>query len=113
MPREHREIIFSLQELESAVRSYARVTPRFLPVGEQIACSPDASGGLAITVHATYGATVQEMVIEVRPEDIEALLIRFCLENNVMLPRAGQKRVVGHEDGLALFIDLEQAMVPS
>jgi hypothetical protein len=112
MPREHREIIFSPEELESAVRSYARVTPRFLPVAEHVACSHDGAGGLTITVQATYGATVQEMSIEAKPADIEALLIRFCLENNVMLPRAGRKRVVAHEDGLALLIELEQAMIP-
>lgn len=112
MPRERREIIFSLEEVESAVRSYARVTPRFLPVVEQIACSHDAAGRLTIAVRAAYGATVQEMKIEARPRDTAALLVRFCLENNIMLPRAGRKSVVAREDGLALLIEIEQATVP-
>jgi hypothetical protein len=35
------------------------------------------------------------------------VLIRFCLENNVALPRSGRKRAVGHAGQAALEIHVE------
>jgi hypothetical protein len=52
-----------------------------------------------------YGDGRQKMDVPLRDVDILGLLIRFLLENNVPIPRAGTKAAMVIDGNVALSID--------
>ncbi|MBV9116960.1 MAG: hypothetical protein JOY63_06310 [Acetobacteraceae bacterium] len=91
-------------ELRQAVEAFRRVTPDVLPAGALRAIrveDGDASPVLTASVQAG------ERVLDVRLRDtsVLALLVRFCLENNVPIPKRGNKAVRLVDGLLTLVID--------
>ena len=106
MPRETRQIALSDDELLHAIQSYRRMQPNFLPHGPilrtSFARTEELGLHLTVAVRMRYGANEQEIEVRAQEADLLALLIRFCLENNVPVPRRGEKqaRIV---DGAAVL----------
>jgi hypothetical protein len=101
MPIERREISLHTHELMQAVASYARQTPGALPVGEILGVCPSqaSSGRPSVVVSVMLSAEPDGPPIDVRLtyESVFELLIRFCREEGIPMPRSGKKeaRVVG------------------
>lgn len=108
MPRETRQIILSDEELLQAIRSYRRVRPAVLPQGDILSTSLETIEGghtrLNVVVQMRYGTSQLEAVIGLQEADLLALLIRFCLENNVPVPRRGEKSVASMDGEVALLV---------
>jgi hypothetical protein len=112
MPIEKRQILLSEDEVIHAIVAYRNVTPAFLPRGDilKLSVSPtthDGPGGaeVTVTICMRYGSTEQMVDLKVDPADIVNLLIRFCLENNIPMPRQGTKATVLIDGMLALAIE--------
>lgn len=108
MPIERRQIILSEAEVLLAIESYRRTRSEFLPHGEVtgLALKPaprDGGAQLAVNVGMVYGQTRHTIAIEAAEADIVHLLIRFCLENNIPIPKIGRKSA-GIIDGMLALI---------
>jgi len=86
-----RKIIFTTAELMTAFESYGRTSPKFMPNGRVIACIPTEQDGIQITIAMRYGSSTHNVDFIYRGLDVLRPLILFCIENNIMLPRNGQK----------------------
>jgi len=104
VPIERRTISLLEDELRQAVEAFRRVTPDVLPAGALRAVRIE--GGDAAPV-LTASVQAGERVLDVRLRDtsVLALLIRFCLENNVPIPKRGNKAVRLVDGLLTLVID--------
>jgi hypothetical protein len=103
MPGEYRLITLSNEELGVALASFRRVNPDFLPPGSMTLFLVTRDG-LEVTIAAADGTTSRSAVA------FDALvepLISFCLDSNIKLPRAAQKRAVVSEGALALEMRLD------
>ena len=109
---ELRRIMFSNEELLCAFRSFAR-KKRTPPLFEDIlSCSPveDTSSGsvIKIEVKASPDNPKASEVLYASGEVLPRLVL-FCLENNIMLPRFGQKtfEVFNSRASLVVRLNLE------
>lgn len=106
MVRKVRKIMMSLDEVCRAYECYQRVTPDFLPKAGIIACKT-ADGAVILTVERTDGASSQRQEIIFKGFDIFKPLIRFCIENNILLPRDGTKSISIEADKVVLHMELD------
>ncbi len=112
MPSEHRQIVFSAQEIIAALvilRDETAILPRgrisalkFLEDGEAIV------GLVSIVAKAGRRASEQKVPAEV----LGAALIRLCTAERIPLARKAKKRLVRSGEGLALHLDLNAQQVP-
>jgi hypothetical protein len=58
---------------------------------------------LVVSVVMVYGQTRHTISIEIAEADIVHLLIRFCLENNIPIPKVGRKSA-GIIDGMLALV---------
>ena len=112
MVQEIRKIIFSSEELAEAFEAYARTTPDFLPAGKIASCAAVNEDGNKVVVKMD---TPDARELTYAGADALHPLIRFCLENNVMLPRDGRKTFMV-ADGKAILavtlnLDVDLAFV--
>jgi hypothetical protein len=113
MPVEIREVILDQDELLQAIHSYTRTLPTKYPPGRVVASAsrstpegllieasinPPNCGDQVITTQLTGDAPVE-------------MLVRFCLENNIPVPRSGKKMVRAAESGMVLTITLSGAQL--
>ncbi|MHA1566775.1 MAG: hypothetical protein ACTSX7_15800 [Alphaproteobacteria bacterium] len=90
MPHEHRQIIFTPEELSKAVAAHNRVADPPLIHGTYCSCWIDGDE-VKVMSEISDGSGIQELVVTLPKKFVLASLIRFCVESNIMLPRAGKK----------------------
>jgi hypothetical protein len=107
MAIEIRRIILSRDEIVSALVSYRRANEGSIPAGAIKDCEVgrEASGLIKMQPGTESGELTRDVTIS--QAMLTDVLIRFCLENNVVLPRSGRKRAVGHAGQAALEIHVE------
>ncbi len=107
MVQEVRKIILTAEEMAAAFDSYRRVTPHFLPDGNIVRCAqaPDHAVTVVIEAPAPAGGAAPAQ-FTFKGVNILRPLIRFCIENNIMLPRDGHKSVIVDDKGFTLCIEL-------
>ncbi|MDD3288176.1 MAG: hypothetical protein PHX43_04125 [Alphaproteobacteria bacterium] len=93
MAQEIRNIILSPEELVATVESYRRTTPHFLPDGKIVECKALNDESIVVGVETTYGNSTQRADFTFKAADFFKPLLRFCLENNIVLPFGGKKFV--------------------
>ena len=104
MPREIRHIMFSIEELELALKSYNRIEKKKLYHGTLTGCQIEPGKGISFTLAedqeavGTKTKNVLEFSVLLEP------LVRFCIENNIVLPRASNKIVGALKDEVYLKI---------
>lgn len=110
MVTEIRRIILSRDELLCALVSFRRANEGAIPAGAIKNCDVgrDATGLIQIEQGPEHGDAARDVTIA-QPM-LTDVLIRFCLENNVALPRTGRKRAVGHAGQAALEIHVDDLM---
>lgn len=105
MVQELRRITLNKAELISSLESHRRMTPNFLPDGKIVDFDIIDSTSIMITVETN--PEEQEASIIFPDDKIVQALIRFCLENNIALPREGHKSVLVAKDNVSLCIALD------
>lgn len=105
MVQEVRRVIFSTDELYSAIEGYRRMTPNFLPLGKIIGCSVEENA-IRVTLRPP-GKTKQPVTTHIiKGAEAVKPLLRFCLENNIMMPKEGQKSLYVKDGAASLYIVL-------
>jgi hypothetical protein len=116
MVQEVRKIVLSTDELITAYEAHRRMTPHFLPEGKIIGCHMSSNGTVTVTLAQSDG--LPPTFVTFKGMDVVKPLIRFCLENNVILPRDGRKSLSVTEGGatlcvtLNLHVDMVDSFVP-
>jgi hypothetical protein len=113
MPIEIHQILLSSEEVTHALNAYRQVNTTFLPQGDVVkvkvgpAADAHAPGGVELTVSIAmqYGSSQHKADFTIGVADIVELLIRFCLENNIPVPRLGTKAAELIDGALALRIE--------
>jgi hypothetical protein len=109
MPIERREVRLDNTELMQAVASYAHQTPGVLPTGSLVGVQVrnHDPGAPSVTAAVRLAAEPQALPIEVRlsHDSVLELMVRFCKEEGIPVPRAGAKAVTVIAGLLTLVID--------
>ncbi len=106
MVKEMRKIILSKDEIMAALESYKRSNFEFLPPGKIVSCQLKAGGPIIVGFERTDGATDHPLEFSLEQQKLLEPMIRFCLENNIVLPRNSRKSALTGEDQVALFIQM-------
>jgi hypothetical protein len=106
MVQEVRKIVLSLEEVQCAFEGYQRITPDFLPKGVIADCQT-SDDGVVLTVEQAYGGALQNSQIVCKGLNVLKPIIRFCIENNIMLPRDGKKTIIVSKDSVTMHIELD------
>ena len=112
MPIERRRVSLFEGEVRLAVESYRRATPEVLPAGplQQVSITDVPGGAPAMTVSVLmrYGSVEQLIEVRLNDDHVLALVVRFCVENNIPLPRTAKKTVVLQDGMLTLVFDFDR-----
>ena len=106
MVQEIRKIILSMDEVLTAFDGYQRITPGFVPEGKIVDCrTADPSVILIVAVDGSTSGQKREVACQ--GLDLLRPMIRFCIENNIMLPFSGKKSIIVEKDNITLLIELD------
>lgn len=106
MVQEIRDIILSLDEVLLAFDGYHRITPGFLPKDSVIIGCKTLDGAVVLSAIVIDGSLREQKELMFKGVDVLRPLIRFCIENNVMLPRDGKKSILIDHDKIRIHIEL-------
>lgn len=108
MPREIRQIILSNEEFTGALKSYRRTAQDALPQGDIESYRVSPAGSVQINMKTYYGGSQQNITIDLNSTHILKILVRFCIENNVMIPKNSDKKfeVQGSDVILVITMDM-------
>ena len=106
MAKELRKIILSPDELAIALDSYKRTNFDFLPVGKIVNCEIKANAPVVVGINSTGADTEKSSQFVIKPADLLEPLIKYCIENNIMLPRNSRKTVLVGDEQAVLFIQI-------
>lgn len=104
MPLELRKIFLTGDELIDGLKSFRRVNEDFLPQGDIVSTKINEDLTVGVSVRAAYRGGTQDADFTVGKDDLLEILIRFCIENNIPIPRQGAKKVIGVSNRLGLEI---------
>ena len=107
MPREIRQIILSKDEFIGAIKSYKRTSPAALPHGDVTSYTVDSKGTLQLDMKTYYGGGQQKIQISLDGKHVIQILVRFCIENNIMLPMKSNKTYKSINDEFVLMIEID------
>lgn len=105
MVQEVRDIMLSMDEVKDAFIGYQRIAPDFLPKGTIVACGT-ADESVVLSIELGYGGVPQKTEFVFKGLDVLKPLIRYCIENNIMLPRDGKKSILYRDDKILMHIEL-------
>ena len=106
MVQDLRNIVLSLDEVKSAFKCYQRVAPDYFPT-EAIADCKVTEEAVVVKLESIADSTLPPREHIFRGVEILKPLIRFCIENNIMLPRDGKKSVLLQDGKVILHIQLD------
>ena len=107
MPREIRHIILSREEFVGALKSYKRTDEHALPHGDIDSYTISEAKTLQVNMRTYYGGSQQNIVIDLAAEHIIRILVRFCIENNIMLPMNSRKTYETRSGEFVLIVKME------
>ena len=105
MTRELRRITLSAQELTEAVGGYRKVDNKFLPPGKicEVAATPEH---VTTKIEMKYVDSVHVLEFNIPYSKLTDVLINFCVERGIPVPRVGKKAAVLVETEVALEINV-------
>jgi hypothetical protein len=112
MAQDARRITLTSGELVSAFESYRKIVPNFLPEGKIIHCAPSNFGSVTVTLEQRNGDAIHESHFMFDAEDIMPLIINFCIQSRIMLPRLGQKSVEVSDEAVVLCVQMSIDLEP-
>ncbi len=109
MPLERREIRFRNEELLRAIASYGRLTPGVLPEGalQGVSVALGAQGAPAVTVLVALavGGPGESVEVHLSSDSILELMIGFCRQEGIPMPRSASKHAAVFDSLLGLVIE--------
>ena len=112
MSVEHRQIMFSRQEMLYAIIGFD-ATSQLLPAGSIVDASiVERDGRATVAVMVSPNGDDAPMEVTLTPTAACAAIIAYCGQQGIPLPRAATKRLTRCGDGLALQLDLNAAGTP-
>ena len=106
MATELRRIFLDPAELLAATQSYLRANVEIVGSVTVVSVQASKDGTLAVNFFRSAQTSQPEADVVLQRDQVLELLVRFCLENNIPLPRMGAKIPVACGDSLALQIKI-------
>lgn len=106
MVQDIRNIVLSMDEILTAFEGYKRITPSFLPNAEILDCKIKDKG-VVLTTESNQDNVPKRQEVAYQGIDVLKPLIRFCIENNIMLPRDGKKSILYEESAIIMHVELD------
>ena len=104
MATELRRIFLNAQELRDAAHSYLRVNVDIVGSVTVLSARAEKDGALSVHyVRPNQPGKPEDDILLQRDQAVD-VLVRFCSENNIPLPRRGHKTMVGTGEAIALQI---------
>jgi len=107
MAAEQRYIILSDNEFTLSLQSFRRTHQGVLPDGDIVNWAVGDKGTVSITINSEDEQGTKQTVFALTPGRVINILTRFCVENNIPIPRESTKRWTMRKAGIALSISLE------
>ncbi len=89
MPSEFRDIVFSNDEVVAALGAYDRLQSEHTFDCDVADLSVEGNDGFEVTLRVNDANGDRQ--ISVTQDMLRAALVRFCIENNIMVPRRSKK----------------------
>jgi hypothetical protein len=106
MVKEMRKIILSRDEVMTALESYKRNNFEFLPAGKIVQCDLKHGAPVAVGIETATANKIKTTEFHLDHTKLLEPLIRFCIENNIVLPRNSKKSALIGDDQAALYIQI-------
>jgi len=106
MVKEMRKIILTKDEVMTALDVYRRSNFEFLPPGKIVSCELKPGAPVTIGIETMYANNVQAESFSLETSRLLEPLIRFCLDNNIVLPRNSRKSALIGDGQAALYIQI-------
>ncbi len=104
MPYEVRDIVFSKEEVAAALCAHDRMC------GEQeiqgAVADVRVENGDDVNVKLSVEGADESQIVTVGGDKLLAALIRYCIENNIVIPRRSKKSVLPAADAARLRIEV-------
>ena len=107
MPKEFRQIFFSHEELTHAVVAHNRIAEEKVLYGDLAACTLGEDLIIRAECQIRDGGTVRSLQVTLTEDFTREALIRYCLENNIPIPRSGSKQLRLVDDEACLEISIK------
>ena len=104
MPSEHRQIVFSKNELNAAIAGYRECHDDGISEGRVIASSVDAQKRVAVLLAFLKDDEDKPSVVEISASTVAAALISYCMEKGIPIPRQSHKTIQQLGDNIALVV---------
>ncbi len=116
MPLERREICLTNDELLEAIEFYGRQTPGVLPAGALlevvVANHAPERPSVTATIRCTYDPVGPPVEVILNDQSVLELLLRFCVEEGIPIPRGGDKKTSVIDGLLTLVISYGDISTP-
>jgi hypothetical protein len=109
MPHEIRQIILSKDEFIGAIKSYKRTSDDALPRCDVVEYSVIGNGALHLHMKTHYGDSEQHLEIDLDGSHVLKILMRFCVENNIVLPPKAKKSYSQMNEDVCLMMKMNLA----
>ena len=106
MVKEVRKIILSRDEIIAALESYRRTNFEFLPPGKIVRCEMKDGTPVNVGIEAMQGEKIRVTNSYLDSPRLLEPLIRFCLENKIVLPRNSRKVAMVGDNQASLLIQI-------
>jgi hypothetical protein len=108
MVQDVRDLFLSPEEIKTAFKCYQRMSPECFPNETILRCA--VVNNTVVVSSETKGENPPKRREQVfQSSELLQPMIRFCIENNIMLPRDGIKSAIIREGKLALHVELNLA----
>ena len=107
MPSEIRSIIFSREELVTALTEFAKRKGRPLPPGSVFKCKVSAEPGVEVALAIAVDGEDRLEHVTFTAKDLGAALVFYCIQHEIPLPaRGATKGLRVYGDSLALIVSI-------
>lgn len=106
MVQDVRDIILSQEELDYAFKCYQRMAPEYF-ANEPITSVSVTEDSVIVAIDVGKDGTRKTQNYVFKGIEILKPLIRYCIENNIMLPRDGKKSVLIRGGKVILHVELD------
>jgi len=113
MIAESRSLIFTRDDVVTAVLSFARERPEFMPDGELVEMQIEGSPGPELCIRVQVPDRIFETTIRLSAEQLAAVMIHFCIARRIPIPRRSRKEIRhAASGGIQLLITMDRPAAP-
>ncbi len=113
MPMELRKIVFSKDEILTAVYDHCLRNHKAMPAAAVTDVEVSRTHEVTVVLHFDVSDPQDERSLEIGSADVAAAMIRYCSRIGVPLPRSARKALQPEGSGLAMLINLNYRPAPA